>query len=76
MGDVTPTTRMASASVCGVYINLVVPSPLKINKMILTLGTNRLLSIWPRAYHNWTLISPKLKYFPQTAPIVRTQFGS
>ena len=43
---VTPTSRLAPASIGGMHTNLQVPSAFKINKMILTLRPNRFLQIW------------------------------
>ena len=38
MRKVAPASRLALASISGMHTNLLVPSLLKINKMILTLG--------------------------------------
>ena len=46
MRDMTPTSRMASTSMGGMHTSLLVPSALKIEEMILTLGPHRFLSIW------------------------------
>ena len=45
MRKVAPTSRLAPASMGGMHTNLPVPSSLKINKMILTLGPHRFLQI-------------------------------
>ena len=43
--DMTPTLRVASTSMGGMHTDLLVPSLLKINKMILTLGPYKFLLI-------------------------------
>ena len=45
MRDVTPTSRLAP-TMHNMHINLSVLSPLKVEKLVLMLGTNRLPSIW------------------------------
>jgi len=47
MRDVTPTSRLALTNMRGVHTNLAVPPSLKVEELILTLGTNRLLPILP-----------------------------
>ena len=47
MGDVTPSSRLALASMRGVLTNLTVPYLLKVEELILMLGTNRLLLVLP-----------------------------
>ena len=47
MEDVTPSLKLAPASMCGMHTNLTVPSPLKVEERILTLGTDRLLLVLP-----------------------------
>ena len=42
MRDATPISRQAPTSMGGMHINLLVPSPFKVEKLVLTLGTNRL----------------------------------
>ena len=74
--DVAPTLRLAPSSMSDMCANFSVPSSLKIEKMILTLGPHGFLSIWTWTYQNWTLNSLQHQNFPQTAPIVRTQFSS
>ena len=64
MRDVTPTSRVAPTSMGGMHTNLVIPSSLKIHKMILTLGPRRFLSIQTWTYHNWTLKSLQHQNFP------------
>ena len=64
MGDVTPSLRLASTSMCGVHTNLTVLPLLKVEELILALGTNRLLMVLPQSYHGWMLGSLKLKQFP------------
>ena len=76
MRDMTPTSRMTPIGMGGMHTNLLVPSLLKIEEMILTLGPHGFLSVRTWTYHNWTLNSLQHKNFPQTAPIVRTWFGS
>ena len=75
VGDVTPSSRLASTSMHGVHTNPTVPPPLKVEELILTLGTNRLLLVLPQSYNGWTLESLKLKHSPQTAPIVKAGFS-
>ena len=55
MRKVAPALRLTPASIGGMHTNLSVPFSLKINKMILTLGLHRFLSIWTWTYHSWTL---------------------
>ena len=62
MEEVTPTSRITSTSMHGMHANLLVPSSLKIEELVLALGTNRLLPVWPWTHHSWTLNSPKLKF--------------
>ena len=62
MRDVTLTLRLAFASMCGMHTNLPVHSLFKVEEVVLTLRTNRLLLVWPRTYHSWKLISLKLKF--------------
>ena len=45
VGDVTPLSRLAFASMHGVHTNLTVSPLLKFEELILTLGTNKLLLI-------------------------------
>ena len=47
MRDVTPASRLDPASMCGVHTNVAVPLSLKVEELILTLGTNRLLLVLP-----------------------------
>ena len=47
VGNVTPSLRLESASMRGVHTNLTVPHLLKVEELILTLGTNRLLLVLP-----------------------------
>ena len=47
VGDMTPSSRLALASMRGVHTNRTVPPPLKVEELILTLGTNRLLPVLP-----------------------------
>ena len=43
--EVTPTSRLTPTSMHGMHTNLPIPFSLKIEELILTLGTNRLLTI-------------------------------
>ena len=54
---VAPILRLAPASVGGMHTNLPVPSSLKIDKMVLTLGPHRLCQVWTWTYHSWMLDS-------------------
>ena len=45
MRDVTSALRLASASMHGVHTNLAVPPSLKVEELILALGTNKLLPV-------------------------------
>ena len=45
VGDVTLPLRPIPASMCGVHTNLTVPPSLKVEELILTLGTNRVLLV-------------------------------
>ena len=47
VGDVTPSSRLAPASMHGVHTNFTVPPSLKVEELILTLGTDRLLLVLP-----------------------------
>ena len=47
MRDVTPASRLAPASMRGVQTNIMVPSSLKVEELILTLGTNKLILVLP-----------------------------
>ena len=47
VGDVTPSSKLALASMRGVYTNLMVPPPLKVKELILMLGTNKLFPVLP-----------------------------
>ena len=47
IGGVTLALRLASASVCGVYTNLVVLPSLKVEELVLALGTNILYLVLP-----------------------------
>ena len=47
VGDVTPSSRLAFASMRGVHTNLMVPSSLKVEELALMFGTNRLISVLP-----------------------------
>ena len=76
MKDVAPTLKLALASMGGMHTNFPIPSLFKIEKMILTLRPHGFLLIWIWTYHNWTLNSLQHENFPQTMPIVRTQFES
>ena len=57
MRDMAPTLRLALASIGGMHTNLLIPSSLKIEKMILMLVPHRFLPIQTWTYHNWTLNS-------------------
>ena len=46
-GDVIPASRLASTSMRGVHTNLAVPPSLKVEELVLALGTNRLLPVFP-----------------------------
>ena len=86
LGYVTAHTRMASASLSGVYTSLSKPSilfiliTLRVGKVTLLLGSSRfrlmgacLMRAW--SYHAWLLSLLAHKFFPQTAvPIVGTRF--
>ena len=76
MRDVTPTSRMTSTNMGGVCTSLPVLPTFKIKEVILTLGPCGFLSVRTWTYYNWLLHSLSHKNFPQTTPIVRTQFGS
>ena len=58
-----PTLRLAPAIMGGMNTNFPVPSSLKIEKIILTLGSHRFLLIRTWTYHNWTLNSLLHKKF-------------
>ena len=74
--EVATTPRMASTSVGSMHTPLPIPSSLKIDKMIFTLGPPRLYLMWIWTYHSWKSNSQSHQKFPQTAPIVRTGFES
>ena len=60
MRKVAPASRLAPASMGGMHTYFSVPSMLKINKMILTLGPHRFLQIRIWTYHHYsTRISHK-----------------
>ena len=61
MRDVTFASRLAHASMRTVHTNLEVPPLLKVEELILALGTNRLLPVLPLSYRGQTLNSLKLK---------------
>ena len=67
---------LASASMGGMHTNLTVLSSLKVDKMIFMLGPHIFRLVQTRTYHGWTSNSLKTKDFLQTAPIIRTRFGS
>ena len=52
MRDVAPTLRLALATIGCMHINLLIPSSLKIEEVILTLGPHRFLPIRPGAHHH------------------------
>ena len=47
VGDVTPSSRLAPASMHGVHTNFTIPLSLMVEELILMLGTNRLLLVLP-----------------------------
>ena len=46
MRKVAPISGLASASMGGIHINLLVPSSLKVDKMVFTLGPHRFYLVW------------------------------
>ena len=47
MRDITLASRLTPASMCNVHTNHTVPPSLKVEELVLTLGTNRLLLVLP-----------------------------
>ena len=85
LGYVTAHTRMASASLSGVYTSISKPSILfisitfKVGKVTLLLGSSRFrlmgaCSMRAWSYHAWLLSLLVHKFSPQTAPIVGAGF--
>ena len=52
MRKVAPIFGLALASMGGMHTNLSVPSSLKVDKMVFTLGSHRLYMVWTWTYHN------------------------
>ena len=76
MRKVAPISRLAPASMGGMHTNHLVPSSLKVDKMIFTLGLHKFCLVWTWTYHSCTSNSLKHKNFSQTVLIVKTQFES
>ena len=53
MRHVTPTSRLTSTGVSGVYANFMISPSFKIEKLILMLGSYKFFTVWPRTYHGW-----------------------
>ena len=47
MREVASISRLTSPNVRGMHAKLSVPPSLKVEELILTLGTNRFLLVWP-----------------------------
>jgi len=60
MREVTFTSRLTLTSMRSMHINLPVLPLLKVEELMLSLGTNKLLSVLPWTYHSWMLNSLKL----------------
>ena len=83
LGYVTAHTRIAFASLSGIHTSLSKPSiffiliTLRVGKVTLLLGSSRFklmgaCSMRAWSYHAWSLPLLTHKFFPQTAPILRT----
>ena len=46
MRDVTPTSRLALASLSSMYTNFTIYHAFKVKEMILALGTNKFFLVW------------------------------
>ena len=53
MRDVTPTSKLAPASIHGVHTNLAIPHLFKVEELILTLGKREIGVISVRSMSSW-----------------------
>ena len=64
MRKVAPISGLAPASMGGMHTNLPVPSSLKVDKLVFTLGSHRFCLVWTWTYYSWTSNSLKHQEFP------------
>ena len=64
---VATTPRMAFTGVGSMHTSLLVPSPFRVDKMILSLGPPRFCLVWTLTYYSWKSNSLSLQDFPRMA---------